>query len=247
MFLLRSIPLCLSVLVFAGCSASPIPMARELVMQDALRGAAHWEFLAQETTADVIGCVEGLVVLNEETETYDPICHQDTAGLKGRSIYVELVDSATPFSRVFHEYMTTALVEAGQKVTLESKGALVVHTRLRFVNRRGVVPLNSVPGTYALLGTGIWALQDADVLIRLLGLGALTDAYVMANDAGGAQLVITTSLMDGDRFIMRRSKAFFIDTADFAHYASNAPTTDLLTPPKDGKAPSVKSLNVVAE
>ena len=104
-----------------------------------------------------------------------------------------------------------------------------------------------MPGTYALLGTGIWALNRSG-LARLLALGTLTDAYVIAKDGGGAQVVVTTSLMDGRRYIMRRTSAYYIDGADFAHYATNAPTADLPVPPeRSGEPPPVRSLSVVEE
>ena len=84
--------------------------------------------------------------------------------------------------------------------------------------------------------------------VVFFALGALTDAYVIANDGGGAQVVVTTSLMDGRRYIMRRTSAYYIAGADFAHYATNAPTADLLVPPeRSGEPPPVRSLSVVEE
>jgi hypothetical protein len=249
---LRSLVVSLSLLAVAGCSASPLPLARENLSrqdftQEFLRGAQHWKILARETVDDVLACVEGHVVLNEETERYEPVCAQDTAGLAGRSFFVELVDTATPFGRAFHEFLTTALVQRGQTVSHSAEGALIVRSRMRFVSREGSVPVHSVPGSYALLGTGIWALEDTS-LVRMLALGTLADAYIVANDGGGAQIIVTTSLMDEDRFVMRRSNGYFIENADFAHYASNAPAADLKVPPKvSNTPPPSRTFNVVGE
>lgn len=249
---LRAIIGVVILLAVAGCSASPLPVGRNNLTdqeftQEILRGVQHWNLLARETVDGVLACVEGHVVLNEETERYDPVCAQDTIGLAGRPFYVELVDTATPFGRAFHEFLTTALVERGHTVSHAPEGSLIVRSRMRFVPRDGSVSVDSVPGSYALLGTGIWALEDTN-LLRMLALGTLVDSYVVANDGGGAQVIVTTSLMDGDRFVMRRSNGYYIDNADFAHYASNSPTADLRIPPKvSDSPPSVRKFGVVED
>lgn len=249
---LRAIIVVITLWAVTGCSSAPLPLARENLSQqeftqEILRGVQHWNILARETIDGVLACVEGHVVLNKETERYEPVCAQDTIGLAGRPFFVELVDTATPFGRAFHEFLTTTLVERGQTVSHSPEGALVVRSRMRFVPRDGRVSVNSVPGSYALLGAGIWALEDVN-LLRLLALGTLADAYVVANDGGGAQLIVTTSLMDGDRFVMRRSKGYYIDNADFAHYASNSPTADLRIPPKASNTPpTVRKFGVVED
>lgn len=253
MFLSRSAVIVLPMLVLAACSQSSLPVARDVInnpdiSQEALRGASHWQVLARETTRDVIGCVEGRVVFNYETETNEPMCRQDTRGLAGRPIHLESVDTATPFGRVFHEFMTTALVQAGQRVSLAADGALVVRSRLSVVKRSRQVRNRTVPGTYALLGAGIWVLRNTSQLAKLLAMGAAADAYALTHDDLGAQVIITTSLMDGNQFIMRRTSAYFIDSADFAHYATNAPTADLMAPPKMSETPPpVRTLKVVEE
>ena len=159
MSLLRMSLISAFLLAVAGCSSSPLPLARDSINEpratrEFLRGAAHWRILASETSADVIACVEGWVVFNEETETQEPVCRQDTEGLAGLPIYIERAGTATPFGRVFHEFLTTALVQGGQTVTMDPDGALIVRWRLSFVKRIGPCRRTRCPAPTPCWGRG---------------------------------------------------------------------------------------------
>jgi hypothetical protein len=140
---LRNISVGLIVLALAQCSASPLPFAETESAQGFLRGADYWKLLAETTVKDVVNCVVGRVILNEDTERHEPICIQDITGLVGRPIYVELVDTDTSFGQAFHEFLTTALINQGQSVSHAPEDALIVRTRLRFVPRSFAAPVRA--------------------------------------------------------------------------------------------------------
>ncbi len=254
----RILAVLVSLVAVVGCAQSSAPLSGTVVTRDALgaihwagqdvlESASHWQLLAVDTADSLVGCLDGKTFLSRVSGEQEPYCHRDVSGLAGKPLYLELTDSAVPFSAAFHELLTTELVRRGRLVTLNQEDSLVVRYRVQFVKRRGKVPLNSVPGDYALLGAGVWVLRHSGIS-ELLALGTLADIHAAANEFGGSQVIITTSLMDGDSFVMRRTGAYFIHDVDVGHYLGNAPGAGLVSTLKPGAtAPPVRTFNVEAE
>ena len=69
-----------------------------------------------------------------------------------------------------------------------------------------------------------------------------------AADFNGAQLIVTTSLLDGSRMVMSKTDSYFIADVDLAQYVGTAPAADMTLPMKDGATPpDVRSFTVVSE
>lgn len=240
----------------AGCSQSPVPVSRSYVDdssnifkgQKGLTAVTHWRILARDSARRIIDCVQGRTVVDWASQKPKPLCAQGTDGLNQLPLYVEQVDTAMPFARAYHESLVTELVQRGQTVSLNPEGALTVRFRIGFFPRDEKVSLDSFPGTFTWLGAGIWALKDTGALWRLLSIGALTDIHAAANRFGGAQVLVTTSLMNGERFVLRSANAYYVEDADFGHYASMAPAAEILAPRKAGaKPPAVRSFIVTGQ
>lgn len=235
-------------LLAAGCAQSPIPINRPLVMQETMTGAEHWRILAEDTARHIDGCLSGRLVFEPSGRGERPLCRHDVAGLAQKPLYVERADGAMPFARAFYDYLTMELLNRGRQVSLASEGAAQVRTRVQLVPRAGQVPVGSFPGPFTVLGAGIFALGDFDVVGPLVGAGALADLYFNANAYGGAQVLISTALTAGDRLVMQRTDGYYVHSADLAHYASLAPRADLVPPlAAKGTPPAVKAFSVVGE
>ena len=233
-----------------ACSQSPVPIPRTVFEhhQRALVAADHWQTLANHTALQIVGCLEGgegpaWVIWSEA-----PVCDADEATrLAERTVYVEPGETATPFGRAFRELLMTELLRQGWAVTLKPDGAVRVAYRVDVVGRETPVDLASLPGTFAALGTGLFAL-DGRSWGQYLGAGALADAFVSANAFGGSQVVISTSIVDGDRLVMRKTDAYYIAESDLTHYAGIGPPMDLVPATRPGAGPPpVRRLAVVAE
>ncbi|MDP6353191.1 MAG: hypothetical protein QF926_16260 [Alphaproteobacteria bacterium] len=235
--------------VLSGCSQGPVPLARVGAIQEALSSAAHWQILARETAIKTAGCLAGLSYYSYETDSYLPYCLQDTSEVRDLPLTIEMVDSGMPFARAFHGLLTTEMMDQGLKVLHDpgSERALTVRYRVQLLPRTEKVPLNSVPGVYSWLGFGVWAVVESS-LSSIVALGALTDAVVAGNDYGGAQVIVTISVMDGERFVMRKSDGYFVADADLGHYASTLPAPELLPGRKSGAAaPESRDFGLVVD
>lgn len=233
----------------AACSQSPFPMPSEIedVNQGTMSGGAHWRVLAEQSVSKVFGCLEGLTYWNEATETHEPYCRQDVDRIRYTPIFVEQADSGTPFGEALHRNLRTAVAERGLELSLAPGGALRLATRVQVVDRAHSVPLHAWPGHYTMLGAGVAALGLFGAP-GAVAAGAAADAMVSGGGYGGAQVLVTTMLLDGQRMVMSKSDAYYIENVDLAHYASTAPAADLATPMKDGaEPPSVHTMNVVEE
>jgi len=250
MSLLRTIVVLAAISAIAGCSQSPHPMARSILegnTQAVLVAGSHWQALSKQTANKVFGCLEGLTYWNEEAGVHEPYCRQDVEKIRYMPIYVDRTDSAVPFAEAFHRDLQTEIVERGMALALRPEGALELGTRVQVVDRAMPVPINSWPGKYTALGAGVYAIASG-VLPALLGAGAVADTWANASSQGGAQVLITTTLRDGDRVIMSKTDAYFIEDVDLAHYASNAPAADVMRPMKAGATPpELRTISVVEE
>jgi hypothetical protein len=234
-------------LLAAGCAQAPIPAKQPFVFQETLTGVQHWRILAEETAQQIDACLAGRTVWDYWRGAERPVCPHPPPGIAAQPLFVEQADGAMPFGRAFHGYVTAELLGRGRDVSLSPEGATHVRYRVQLVPRAGKVALHSLPGGLAVLGTAIWALDDTDVIGRLVGAGALADLYFAGNAYGGTQVVITTTLTSGDRLVMHRSNGYYVHDADLAHYASLAPAADLLPPPAAKGTPQVRAFAVVAE
>lgn len=235
-------------ILVAGCAQSPVPINRPLVAQETMTGAEHWRILAEDTARHIDGCLAGRTMWDHGRGVERPICRHSVAGIDKQPLFVERADGAMPFARAFYDYLTMELLNRGRQVSLASEGAAHVRTRIQLVPRAGRVPVDSFPGPFTVLGAGIFALGDFDVVGPLVGAGALADLYFNANAYGGAQVLISTALTASDRLVMQRTDGYYVHDADLAHYASLAPRADLVPPlPAKGTPPAVKAFRVVGE
>jgi hypothetical protein len=232
-----------------GCSQSPYPTPRELgdARQEALTGGVHWEILAQQSVDKVFGCLEGLTFWNENTKTHEPYCRQDVDQVRYTPIYVESIDRGVPFGEALQRNMSTEVVERGLELSLSRENSLVLTTRIQVTNRAEKLSPTTFPGKWTALGTSI-AVLSANFIAGAVTSGIAADLVSNANKFGGAQVIVTTMLVDGSRVVMSKSDSYFIIDDDLAQYASTAPAADMTTPMKDGaEAPEVSRFTVVSE
>lgn len=249
MSLARTVLVVGALAVATGCSQSPYPLQREIdeVSQGTLSGGVHWQILADQTALKVFGCLEGLTYWNGATQTHEPYCRQDVDQIRYTPIYVERTDSATPFGEAFHRNLTTQVVERGLALALTPENALRLETRVQVVDRPMPVPINMWPGPYTLLGAGVAAIGAVGAA-GAAPAGVAADLWANASAYGGAQVLVTTMLVDGARMVMSKTDAYFIENSDLAQYASAAPAADVLTPMKPGSAPpALRTFDVVEE
>ena len=193
---------CAALVVLAGCADRPIEELRPASSQQKLASVKHWDDLAYVTAVQIVNA---------------------TAGLKEKSFYIRRRDTASPFHKAFYDFLVTRLLENKQTVSLSPEHAIVVNYDLQVV-RRGDRPLRTLPGPFSVLAGGAIALVEGGTAAAY-GLGAFTG---LALDGLGNQpnteVVVTTTLTNGDTYVMRKSSTYFIRSDDVPEYVSPIPT-----------------------
>lgn len=191
--------------VLAGCATSPIPVSENfpLTVQPKVRSAGHWNLVSKDVAAQTLQTL--------------------TKVGSSSGLYVALPANATPFDKVFRELLITELVKSGRVVQQAPDNALEVSYEVQIVRHDSPRP-NFVPGRFTMITAGLYAMyglraQHLDVaLAGGLGLAAVAD-YVASVDSGGpthTEMVLTTTVATGGRYLARKTDIYYLQDEDAA-------------------------------
>lgn len=256
MSILRVSAVVVSFAVLAACSQAPVAKGSQITAQGVLSGPAQWQQIADQAALDVKYCLDGKVKEVGRPPVYEPSCNKFAPNLKDRAIYIDRMGGSTPFARALRDYTATALVMDGRTVTNNPAGALRLSYRVHSVPRDGEVPMSAVPGKYSAmtaLGSAYLVLTNAQMAAWQAGLilagAALTaDLFSSTHSMSGDQIFVTLALSDGDKNVMNRVGAYYINDKDMAHYMDTSPAADIVMTHQAGSQPPAnRSFNVVSE
>ena len=200
---MRLLAICAGAALMTACATSPIPVSENfpLTVQPKVRSAGHCDILSK----DVIG---------QTLDTLDKVSAP-------APLYVTLPPQPSAFDRAFREFLITELVQAGRIVVQYPDNALEVSYQTQVVRHASPRP-HFVPGIFTMLTTGLYAayglrLEHADAkLLGGLGLAVLADT-VASVDSGGpthTELILTTTIAAGGRFLTRNTDVYYIEEED---------------------------------
>jgi len=207
---LNSNKLALSVCVLAAltaCAQSPIPMPENFPISSQLkvRAAGHWQAMARDVAGKTVASLRNSNV--------------------NAPVFIFLPDTATEFDRAFRDFLTTELVNLGVKVQVKPEGALTVSYTTQVVEHADPRP-NFSPGMYTKLTAGLWVLGAiaADSAlgagVATLGLAGAKDYAdsVDTNGASGMELILTTTVHNGEHLAARKTDVFYVEAPDAKLY-----------------------------
>jgi len=130
----------------------------------------------------------------------------------------------TDFDRAFRNYMVTGLVDAGVPVAAHPQDAVEIQYETQVVRHAVRDPLAAgyQPGTATAGVAGFWVLRDAfrtwpsgsAVAATIAGATGL-DAYRALNPGEtGAELLLTISIVQEGRYVLRSTDAYYIEPGD---------------------------------
>lgn len=203
-----------SAVIAAGC-ASPVPVADNfpLSYQKVARTAHHWDVVADDVVAQTSATVQG-----------EP--------MKGRSVYVVQPAQNTAFDAAFREFLINRMVDRGMPVNVcpvkpEAAGfAVAPAVQVRYTTRviaHSASMSNYRPGALTGLASGVWVghaigqsgLSRDAKFGAALGLGALIDwAAGHESSPTKTEIIVTTTIAENNRFLMRRSDVYYVPDAD---------------------------------
>jgi len=187
-----------------GCATAPIPLAEnfELTTQKKVRSAGHWEILARDVVAQTAATL-------------------DQAGVGSNAMYVAEAAGASQFDKAFRQFLITELVEGGKLVKTSPERAVEVSYDTIVIKHRSERP-HFVPGRYTMLASGLGAIyglrgQHLDLKIAAgIALAGGAD-YLASVDTGGpthTELVLTTTVTHGGRYLARKTDVYYLEDVD---------------------------------
>ena len=194
------------------CSQVPVPCAFHLSTQQKMQAVYHWGLLA----GDVAGLVKKKIGTN-----YNDI---------QASIYV-VPSGLTPFEKAFHKFLVTRLVEYGLNVSNNSKGNMHLSFDIQLINHSQRI-IRGKAGFYKSLAPGFFVRRDislfesakknafAESLVRAAEVNTEAGMYMLGPP--GNELLITSSLMYDNKYIMRDSSVYYINDPEWSHYVQAA-------------------------
>lgn len=221
--------------VLVGC-ASPVPVAQNFprTYQKVARTAQHWDVVAK----DVIEQTEKMVAKSER--------------LKSRDFYVPVNQRNSFFDSTFREFLIDHMVAGGMPVVacppnellagFQPAPEITVQYETRVV-RHAEMPTYK-PGMLTVLATGIYALNgiasldslDARIVGGIAGIAAVDTWIAQMPKETRTELIVTATIQEGNRFIMRRSLIYYVPDGDIDLFASRRPSSSNCGKGKDAMA-----------
>ncbi len=212
-------------LAVVGC-ASPVPVAENFSLsdQEIARSARHWDVVADDVVEQTIDTLE-----DEET-------------LKGRPLYVSASAQRSAFNNAFREFLITRLVAEGRAVDVcraapekkegfTAEGAQIEVTYDTQVVRHGadLSAYGNEPRKFTWLAAGVLAahqLSEVHLSTATGGAAAFAGAAFIdwwlgrSSAATRTEIVVTTTISENNRFVMRRSDIYYVPDGDASLYSS---------------------------
>lgn len=188
------------VILLGGCATAQVPYTENFPAshQKVVRASSHWDIIADDVAAQT--------ALAIGTKT---------------PIYVAEPKEATDFNRAFHNFLITRMVNKGIPVNDQKDGAIEVQYETQVVQHNSERKAYK-PGTITMLAAGLMVAYNvpnwgsAHQAAALLGAAAGADTAVSL-DSGSptkAELVVTTSAIDGGRYLVRKTDVYYIEPED---------------------------------
>jgi hypothetical protein len=185
----------------AGCSNQPWVEPNPATTQQKLSAAQQWGLIADDVTEQT-----RLALLKAD--------YLDTA----TPVYVSESTNAH-FDRGFRNYMITSLVNAGFNVVTQKEGAVEIQYESQVIRHGSSFDPRArgyKPGAMTAGVASFWVLREAGaagLAVGTIAAAAGLDFY-NARKPTNVELLLTTSIVQGNRYLMRNTNAYYIEKAD---------------------------------
>ena len=198
----------LSLSLMSGCaSLQGVPSAEPF--QDATlkkaKSAQHWNVIANDVVAQTAGMNKG-----------------------GKPLYVSPTDDSA-FSKGFHSFLVSGLVNNGIAVSTKPDGAAKVTYEAQVVRHIDGRANHFAPGEIAALAGGVYVAREigtsgASRSAQYAGGAAVVAAadiglaYAKLYGPTNTEVIVSTSITDGDRYVMRKTDVYYIEDVEGAMF-----------------------------
>lgn len=191
---------------------APVPTAYPLTTQQKMQAMHHWSVLAQDVAHRVAEVLERRVIERQFPVFVAP-------------------SGTTPFAKSFHALLLTRLVENNIRVANTFEDALVLSFDIDMVRHSERITRTG-KGLYKALAPGVFVQRHAladpeqawDNETLLHGAEVNVDAGVYTYSLPRMEVMVTSTLLYGDSFLMRDSSIYYVNDADWWHYRQQVQT-----------------------
>jgi hypothetical protein len=212
--ILLGITLCL----LSACIRLPQPQGFIYSEQRKMQAAHHWNVLAN----DVASRINSELIRQNYLNTGVYVRH--SCGIPDACGHGDTF----PFDEGFNDLLTTQLVNFGVKTLVREDEGLTVDYKVQVIQHRANRRQWPQPGMLTALTASILVFRDAPWEIAALAAAATVDALNAVSVTNGHfEIVITTSIVDGNRYVMRTSDLYYINDVDFWQYQQPQPAAEV--------------------
>ena len=203
----------------SGCVRIPQPQGFPYSNQQKMQAAHHWNVLAN----DVANRINNELIHRNYLDSSLHVRH--SCG----SSHACGPGSVTPFDEGFNDLLTTQLVHFGIDTRATAEGtSLIVEYKVQVVHHHAGRTQWPQPGVLTALATGVTVLRDAPWELIAIASAAAVDTLRAASVLNEHdEVIITTSIIDADRYVMRTSDIYYINDGDFWQYRQAEPAAEI--------------------
>lgn len=216
----------------AGCSRRPAFLGG----QKELTSASQWNVLANDVANRINNELMRQKYLTASVHVRHS-CGKPNACGPGETF---------PFDEGFNDLLTTQLVSFGVNTVVGPESAnLLVEYKVQVLYHPASDPLLSwpKPGVMTALAAGIMVLRDAPWEV-VAASGAIDLYRANARESGQYEVIVSTSIVDKKRYVMRSSDIYYIQNADFWQYRKSSPAAEIQLTGPGGPTPPAQSKKI---
>jgi hypothetical protein len=187
-----------------------------------MQASEHWQTLAKDLSNRINN--ELIISDNIETAVYvKPTCGDETTPCDE--------NETSTFNEAFRDLLITSLYNFG--IPTESRpsaDSIKVLYKVQVVRHNTNRVRSIQPGLLTTLSAAVIVLRNAPSELILLATGVAAD---VANNSyatsGHYEVIITTSMIDNEKYLFRASDIYYINDKDFYHYQQNHSETTVIS------------------
>lgn len=212
--------ICFFILGTSGCSRIPQPVTYDFSEQQKMQAAHHWDVLAN----DVANQINKALLGHDYVST--PVFVNATCGTENKPCQP---GETSQFNEGFRDLLITQLVRFGVPTSaVEEPKAIVVNYKVQVVYHRDNRHAARPPGILTALTTAVSVLRSAPGEVQAIAAAGFLDLVNSAtDDAGQYEIIITTSMITGNKYLFRTSDIYYINDLDFWHYQNTTQTREI--------------------
>jgi len=206
-------PLAILCLGLGACmSQVPVATTYPVTFQKKMQAAHHWDVL----TADVANRLRDNLIGSGEPQ--------------GRPVALNVQQPRynSEFGIAFHNLLITHLLEQGFVMSENPAVGLPVVYDIQVVNHKDRGFIRPTPGLFTALTGAVLVLRDVSdthspAAATMVGAVALDVASGFVTDTPNSEIIVTTSVMNGDRFVSRVRDIYYVSDNNVDQYIAKVP------------------------